>query len=91
MNGPLTRIIFSHNLTAGDVLALIFVHSQLNCQFLALPKPPDVKVCFEGDAGLLSGLSQDKIWIDHSTTGKSKLLTSNYWILLSFFCVCKVG
>ena len=30
--------------------------------------PPHVKKCFEGEDGLLAGLSKDKVWIDHSTT-----------------------
>jgi len=33
-----------------------------------LPKPPHVKQMFEGDDGLLAGMSEGKIWIDHSTT-----------------------
>lgn len=33
-----------------------------------LPKPPDVKDCFEGPDGLLAGLSKNSVWIDHSTT-----------------------
>jgi len=36
--------------------------------FTALPMPPHVKAVFEGDQGLLQGMSKDKIWIDHSTT-----------------------
>lgn len=36
--------------------------------FTALPMPPHVKSVFEGDNGLLAGLSEGKIWIDHSTT-----------------------
>jgi len=41
---------------------------QVDVVFTALPMPPHVKSVFEGDSGLLSGLSQGKIWIDHSTT-----------------------
>ena len=33
-----------------------------------LPMPKHVKQVFEGDDGLLAGLTTDKIWIDHSTT-----------------------
>ena len=33
-----------------------------------LPKPPNVKACFEGPDGLLAGFRQNSIWIDHSTT-----------------------
>ena len=36
--------------------------------FTALPMPPHVKSVFEGETGLLAGLSEGKIWIDHSTT-----------------------
>ena len=43
----------------------------------ALPKPPDVKLCFEGDAGILSGLSKEKIWIDHSTTDYTQMMEFN--------------
>ncbi len=30
--------------------------------------PPDVKSAFEGESGILAGLTEGKIWIDHSTT-----------------------
>lgn len=30
--------------------------------------PPHVKSCFEGDTGISAGLTEGKIWIDHSTT-----------------------
>jgi len=33
-----------------------------------LPKPPHVKTVFEGADGLLAGLDEGKVWIDHSTT-----------------------
>lgn len=33
-----------------------------------LPKPSHVKEMFYGDSGLLKGMSQGKVWIDHSTT-----------------------
>merc|ERR1712227_155933 len=33
-----------------------------------LPKPPHVKAMFEGDSGLLAGMGEGKVWIDHSTT-----------------------
>merc|ERR1712066_120557 len=33
-----------------------------------LPKPPHVKQMFEGGSGLLAGMSEGKVWIDHSTT-----------------------
>lgn len=34
----------------------------------ALPMPVHVKQAFEGDEGLLQGITENKIWIDHSTT-----------------------
>lgn len=42
-----------------------------------LPKPPDVKKVFEGSDGLLAGMGDGKIWIDHSTTDheQNKLFT----------------
>jgi len=33
-----------------------------------LPKPPHVKEMFDGKDGLLAGMDEGKIWIDHSTT-----------------------
>ena len=42
-----------------------------------MPKPPDVKLCFEGDAGILSGLSKEKIWVDHSTTDYTQMMEFN--------------
>ena len=33
-----------------------------------LPKPPHVKEMFSGSDGLLAGMCDGKIWIDHSTT-----------------------
>jgi len=33
-----------------------------------LPKPPHVKQMFEGPGGLLAGMGEGKVWIDHSTT-----------------------
>lgn len=43
-----------------------------------LPKPIHVKQVFEGDSGLLAGLSEGKVWIDHSTTDheQNKVFTS---------------
>jgi 3-hydroxyisobutyrate dehydrogenase len=34
----------------------------------SLPKPPHVRQAFEGSDGILAGLSEGKVWIDHSTT-----------------------
>jgi len=36
--------------------------------FTALPMPPHVRSVFEGENGLLAGLSEGKVWVDHSTT-----------------------
>merc|ERR1719402_1662082 len=33
-----------------------------------LPKPPHVKEVFDGPTGLLAGMEEGKVWIDHSTT-----------------------
>jgi len=33
-----------------------------------LPKPPHVKEVFDGPTGLLAGMGEGKVWIDHSTT-----------------------
>ena len=44
---------------------------------IALPMPPHVKQCFEGDNGILAGLSQDKVWIDHSTTDYEQTMAFN--------------
>ena len=40
----------------------------IKLDILGLPKPHHVKEVFEGSAGLLAGLKQGQIWIDHSTT-----------------------
>ena len=39
--------------------------------------PPHVKQVFEGDNGILAGLSTNKIWIDHSTTDYEQTQTFN--------------
>ncbi|XP_063601087.1 uncharacterized oxidoreductase YfjR-like [Penaeus indicus] len=33
-----------------------------------LPKPPNVRAASEGPDGILAGISEGKVWIDHSTT-----------------------
>ena len=33
-----------------------------------LPKPPHVKAAFEGPDGILAGMGDGKVWVDHSTT-----------------------
>ena len=40
---------------------------EVDIVFTGLPMPHHVKQVFEG--GLLEGLTDGKIWIDHSTTG----------------------
>jgi len=42
-----------------------------------LPMPKHVKQVFEGDDGLLAGLTTDKIWIDHSTTDYNQMMAFN--------------
>ena len=39
--------------------------------------PPDVKAVAEGEAGLLNGLDDGKIWIDHSTTDYEQTMKYN--------------
>ena len=43
-----------------------------------LPKPPDVRRVFEGADGLLAGMAEGKVWIDHTTTdfGQGSRVTS---------------
>ena len=41
---------------------------EVDIVFTGLPMPQHVKAVFEGDDGLLEGLKDGKIWIDHSTT-----------------------
>jgi len=44
------------------------VASAVDVVFTALPMPQHVKAVFEGEDGLLAGLTEGKVWIDHSTT-----------------------
>ena len=44
---------------------------------LGLPKPANVKAVFEGEDGLLEGLSEGKIWVDHSTTDYEQMMQFN--------------
>jgi len=41
---------------------------EVDVVFTALPMPQHVKAVFEGETGILAGLGDGKIWIDHSTT-----------------------
>ena len=41
---------------------------EVDIVFTGLPMPHHVKAVFEGETGLLEGLNEGKIWIDHSTT-----------------------
>jgi len=50
---------------------------EVDITITALPMPPHVKQVFEGDNGILAGLSTDKIWIDHSTTDYEQTQTFN--------------
>ena len=45
--------------------------------YLGLPKPANVKAVFEGEDGLLEGLSEGKIWVDHSTTDYEQMMQFN--------------
>jgi len=42
-----------------------------------LPKPANVKAVFEGENGLYEGLSEGKIWVDHSTTDYEQMMQFN--------------
>ena len=42
-----------------------------------MPKPANVKAVFEGEDGLLKGLSEGKIWVDHSTTDYEQMMQFN--------------
>merc|ERR1712168_405548 len=44
------------------------VANAVDVVFTALPMPQHVKAVFEGEEGLLAGLTEGKVWIDHSTT-----------------------
>ena len=46
-------------------------------ELLGLPKPANVKAVFEGEDGLLEGLSEGKIWVDHSTTDYEQMMQFN--------------
>ena len=46
---------------------------------IGLPKPHHVKEVFEGSAGLLAGLKQGQIWIDHSTTDHEQNKVISFW------------
>jgi len=46
---------------------------------IGLPKPHHVKEVFEGSSGLLAGLKQGQIWIDHSTTDHEQNKVISFW------------
>ncbi|XP_047479746.1 L-threonate dehydrogenase-like [Penaeus chinensis] len=46
----------------------------LQCPSSGLPRPPNVKAAAEGPDGILAGLSEGKVWIDHSTTDYEQTL-----------------
>jgi 3-hydroxyisobutyrate dehydrogenase-like beta-hydroxyacid dehydrogenase len=56
---------------------------------LALPMPPDVKQAFEGDSGILAGLTKGKIWIDHSTTDFEQTQIFNEKVFRHFIMINK--
>ena len=39
--------------------------------------PPHVKAAFEGRDGILQGLTEGKVWIDHSTTDYNQMMEFN--------------
>merc|ERR1712179_776723 len=49
------------------------VANAVDVVFTALPMPQHVKAVFEGEEGLLAGLTEGKVWIDHSTTDYEQL------------------
>merc|ERR1711936_680270 len=57
-----------------------------------LPKPPHVKEMFDGSDGLLAGMSEGKIWIDHSTTDhqQNKIFTAQLQAKESFLLECPI-
>jgi len=54
--------------TCGTAKTPLEVAQAVDVIFTALPMPQHVKAVFEGDDGLLAGLTEGKVWIDHSTT-----------------------
>merc|ERR1711997_1214799 len=57
-----------------------------------LPKPPHVKEMFDGPDGLLAGMSEGKIWIDHSTTDhqQNKIFTEELQAKESYLLECPI-
>merc|ERR1711997_1348431 len=57
-----------------------------------LPKPPHVKEMFSGSDGLLAGMCDGKIWIDHSTTDhqQNKVFTAELEAKESFLLECPI-
>ena len=51
--------------------------SETDVVFTALPMPQHVKAVFEGSEGLLAGMSEGKVWIDHSTTDYEQTVDLN--------------
>ena len=49
--------------------------------FTALPMPQHVKAVFEGEEGLLAGMREGKVWIDHSTTDYEQTVELNSEVL----------
>lgn len=66
------RIIFSglHNAWFFTIFGLAFpaIFEQFSIFFTGLPKPPNVLEAAMGPNGILEGLKENGIWIDHSTT-----------------------
>ena len=60
--------------TATSTAALVEENDVI---FTALPMPQHVKAVFEGDDGLLAGIGDGKVWIDHSTTDYEQTVDLN--------------
>ena len=59
---------FMGDIIIKHLLYQISLTKSKKTSILGLPKPPHVKTVFEGADGLLAGLDEGKVWIDHSTT-----------------------
>ena len=60
--------------TATSTAALVEENDVI---FTALPMPQHVKAVFEGGDGLLAGIGEGKVWIDHSTTDYEQTVDLN--------------
>lgn len=65
---------FSTLKTASSTAELVAENDVI---FTALPMPQHVKQVFEGEDGLLAGIKDGKVWIDHSTTDYEQTVDLN--------------